>query len=64
VLAAPRDPVPPGLRAVVGAGPDTVVPVGQLLIGGDNPSSVGSNRWGYFPGSRLLGVVIRRLPPA
>jgi signal peptidase I len=45
--------------------PEQQVPVGKLVVIGDNPSwSQDSRQWGYFPGERLLGVVVRRIHTA
>jgi signal peptidase I len=38
------------------------VPPGTLVVLGDNPHSEDSKQWGPFPGERLLGVVVTRLP--
>ena len=38
------------------------VPPGTLFVLGDNPHSEDSKQWGPFPGERLLGVVVARLP--
>jgi signal peptidase I len=58
--ATPGDPVPEGVRKAVG-GAQTTVPEGKLVVLGDNPRSDDSRRWGYVPGDRVLGVVVRRL---
>jgi signal peptidase I len=63
VLAVPGDPVPrerfPALRHV----PELLVPAGCLVVLGDNPpASLDSRQFGYVPGERLLGVVVRSLP--
>lgn len=58
VAALPGDPAPAGL-------PGSRVPVGMLVLLGDNPPhSADSRDFGYVPAERLFGVVIRRLPPA
>ncbi|MEV4140136.1 S26 family signal peptidase [Dactylosporangium sp. NPDC049742] len=62
VAAAPGDPIPrdtvPALRTV----PGNHVPPGRVVLLGDNPVvSHDSRRSGYYPTTRLLGVVIRRL---
>lgn len=61
-VAIPGDPVPrdrvPALREVEG---DTV-PVGRLVLIGDNPDqSLDSRHFGYVAADRLVGVVVRRL---
>lgn len=61
-VAIPGDPVPrdrvPALRDVEG---DTV-PVGRLVLVGDNPDqSLDSRHFGYVAADRLVGVVVRRL---
>jgi signal peptidase I len=62
VAAGPGDPRPEDcLPDPVGI-PEPQVPAGQLVVIGDNPSwSQDSRQWGYFPGDRLLGVVVRRI---
>lgn len=64
VAAVGGDPVPaqvadaPALR-----GADRV-PSGHLVVLGDNPgSSLDSRQRGFVPADRVLGVVLRRLPP-
>lgn len=66
VAAAPGDPIPPALAGAVPAGlPGALVPVGSLLVLGDNPAaSTDSRQWGYLPVHRVRGVVRRRLPSA
>jgi len=42
--------------------PERQVPAGKLVVIGDNRSwSQDSRQWGYFPGERLLGIVVRRI---
>ena len=48
--ALPGDPVPDG-----------VVPPDHLYLLGDNPASEDSRRWGFCPGERVVGVVVRAL---
>ncbi|WP_205826312.1 S26 family signal peptidase [Microbispora catharanthi] len=64
IAAVGGDPVParvadaPALR-----GADRV-PVGHLVVLGDDPrSSLDSRQRGFVPADRVLGVVLRRLPP-
>lgn len=60
--AVPGDPVPASVAARVSAPAGTPVPDGRLLILGDNPTgSVDSRHYGYFSGTGVLGVVIRRV---
>ncbi|GIG65140.1 S26 family signal peptidase [Phytomonospora endophytica] len=54
VLALPGDPVPAGLRAVVGG--DVLVPEGSMLVLGDNPRSSDSRGFGYVSLTSVLGV--------
>jgi signal peptidase I len=62
IAAAPGDPVPVEAAAVIGAPAGTPVPVGQLVLLGDNaPASTDSRHWGYAPVDRVLGVVVGRL---
>lgn len=57
VAAGPGDPVPPGVDT-----PDDQVPVGSLVLLGDNPAdSTDSRFYGYVPASHVVGVVVRRL---
>ncbi|MFI0452371.1 S26 family signal peptidase [Actinomadura sp. 6N118] len=58
VTALPGDPVP---GDVVPAVAEAVVPEGRLVVIGDGVFSADSRRWGYVPGDRVLGVVVRRL---
>jgi signal peptidase I len=60
--AVPGDPLPAAVADVVGA-PDDRVPPGRLVVLGDNVRSDDSRRWGYVPGDRVLGVVVRQLGP-
>jgi signal peptidase I len=60
VAAVPGDFVPPGIPAQATAGHNSVVPVGQLVVLGDNHfSSYDSRSMGFIPADRLLGVVLR-----
>lgn len=62
VAAAPGDPRPGDCLPDPTGIPEPQVPVGKLVVIGDNPSwSQDSRQWGYFPGDRLLGVVVRRI---
>ncbi|WP_223166757.1 S26 family signal peptidase [Nonomuraea sp. SYSU D8015] len=58
VTAVPGDPVPPA--GVPAWSPEATVPVGHLVVRGDNADhSYDSRHCGYVPGERLLGVVVR-----
>ncbi|GAA0917288.1 S26 family signal peptidase [Virgisporangium ochraceum] len=62
IAAAPGDPVPPSAVRGVGAPAGTPVPVGRLVVIGDNVGeSTDSRFWGYAPVDRVLGVVVRRM---
>jgi signal peptidase I len=42
--------------------PERLVPPGKLVLLGDNPEwSYDSRQVGYFPGERLLGIVVRQI---
>jgi signal peptidase I len=60
--AVPGEPAPRAVLEALGIS-DTAVPAGELVVLGDNPRSDDSRRWGYVPGERVLGVVIRRMTP-
>jgi signal peptidase I len=61
VAAIPGDPVPAGLPAEAAAA--ARVPDGHLIVFGDNPAmSMDSRYLGYFPGDRVLGIVVAGLP--
>lgn len=54
-VALPGDPVPPRIPVS-----DAVVPVGRLVVLGDNLArSNDSRRLGYIPADALIGVVLR-----
>ncbi|MER5640912.1 S26 family signal peptidase [Kitasatospora sp. NPDC002227] len=53
--------VPTALAELCRLPADAQVPGDSLLLLGDNPRSEDSKQWGYCPGDRLLGVVVRRL---
>jgi signal peptidase I len=40
------------------------VPVGMLVVLGDNPNSTDSRTWGFLPAADVLGIAVRRLGPA
>jgi signal peptidase I len=61
--AVPGDPVPAAVLGAIGA-TEATVPGGKLVVLGDNPRSDDSRHWGYVPGERLLGVVMRQLAPS
>ncbi|MGW1867179.1 S26 family signal peptidase [Streptomyces mauvecolor] len=60
VSALPGDPVPPEVRAVVGAPDGSLVPSGSLVVRGDAARTQDSRHFGYVPRSALLGVVVTR----
>ncbi|WP_438295680.1 hypothetical protein [Streptomyces sp. HUAS TT7] len=60
VSAVPGDPVPPEVRAVVGAPDGSLVPPGSLVVRGDAARTQDSRHFGYVPRSALLGVVVTR----
>jgi signal peptidase I len=63
VVAVPGDPVPRGRCPALRHVPELLVPQGCLVVLGDNPpASLDSRQFGYVPGERLLGVVVRSLP--
>ncbi|GAA2230100.1 S26 family signal peptidase [Streptomyces amakusaensis] len=63
VAAAPGDPVPRDRVPALAAVPEQRVPLGSLVLLGDNREvSFDSRRVGYFPAERVLGTVLRRLP--
>ena len=54
-VALPGDPVPPRIPVI-----DAVVPVGRLVVLGDNLArSKDSRQLGYIPADALIGVVLR-----
>lgn len=60
VLAAPGDPVPRAEVPTLWGRSDAVVPVGSLVVVGDNPAvSYDSRQFGYVEASSVLGRVIR-----
>ncbi|MFC7550086.1 S26 family signal peptidase [Plantactinospora sp. GCM10030261] len=61
VRAVSGDEVPADLRTVVTT---SRVPVGQLLVRGDNPVSLDSRRLGFVPESSVTAVVVRRIRSA
>jgi signal peptidase I len=61
VAAAPGDRVPAAVVDALGSRGAALVPDGKLVVLGDNPRSDDSRRWGYVPGERVLGVVVRQL---
>ncbi|WP_412543952.1 signal peptidase I [Longispora sp. K20-0274] len=58
VVALPGDAVP---ARVYGGEAHPAVPAGHLVVFGDNPDSVDSRHYGFFPADRLLGVAVRLL---
>ena len=64
VVAVPGDPVPRVPDSVLSGVPEPRVSPGQLVLFGDNSKiSLDSRRIGYFPIERVLGPVVRPLPP-
>lgn len=62
VAAVPGDPRPAYCQPETADPPERLVPPGKLVVIGDNAAwSQDSRQLGYFPGDRLLGVVLRRL---
>lgn len=61
IAAVAGDPVPAAVATAVGAGVDSQVPPGGLVVLGDAERSDDSRQWGYFPAERVLGVVVLRL---
>lgn len=62
VAAVPGDPIPESCPQEVADLPGQLVPKGKLLVLGDNlVSSHDSRHIGYFPGDRVLGIVVRRI---
>jgi signal peptidase I len=58
-VALPGDPVPAEFAAT-----EETVPAGRLVVLGDSASAgIGSHSIGYVPADRVLGVVVKRLPP-
>ncbi len=65
VAAVPGDPQPKACQTATIDSPGELVPVGKLVLLGDNPDwSYDSRQFGYFPAERLLGVVVRRMARA
>ncbi|MFJ8078418.1 S26 family signal peptidase [Streptomyces sp. NPDC096176] len=64
VAAVPGDPVPRDRVPVLAGSPAERVPEGSLVLLGDNQqASFDSRHVGYFPAERVLGAVVRSLPP-
>jgi signal peptidase I len=62
IVALPGDPVPASVRPVV---PDARVPVGQLILIGDNTdASFDSRDHGYFAIADVQAVILRKLTTA
>lgn len=62
VAAMDGDVVPQAVRCAVGG--IAAVPPGMLVVLGDGQHSADSRNWGFLPSADVLGVVVRRLPPA
>ncbi|WP_319018315.1 S26 family signal peptidase [Microbispora sitophila] len=64
VAAVGDDPVPAPVADAPALRNADRVPSGHLVVLGDNPgSSLDSRQRGFVPADRVLGVVLRRLPP-
>ncbi|MFF2063209.1 S26 family signal peptidase [Streptomyces sp. NPDC058200] len=65
IAAVPGTPVPgTGFPALAGTG-GRLIPPGRLILTGDNAAkSLDSRQLGFFPTDRVLGTVVRRLPPS
>lgn len=62
VVALPGDARPDAVLPVTAGPPGSRVPAGRFVALGDNAArSYDSRQLGYFPGDRLLGVVLRRV---
>ena len=62
VAGVPGDPRPADCLPDTAGPLEQHVPARKLVVVGDNPPwSQDSRQWGYFPGERLLGVVVRRI---
>jgi signal peptidase I len=65
LAAVPGDVRPAGCLPESADLPGSLVPPGKLVVLGDNPAwSQDSRQLGYFPGERLLGVVVRQMSAA
>ncbi|MEU6424343.1 S26 family signal peptidase [Microbispora sp. NPDC046973] len=64
VAAVGGDPVPAPVADAPALRHADRVPAGHLVVLGDDPrSSLDSRQRGFVPADRVLGVVLRRLPP-
>ncbi|KAA9379153.1 S26 family signal peptidase [Microbispora cellulosiformans] len=64
VAAVGGDPVPARVADTPALRDAACVPAGHLVVLGDNPDkSLDSRQRGFVPDDRVLGVVLRRLPP-
>jgi len=62
VVALPGDARPDAVLPAAVGPPGPRVPAGKFVLLGDNAArSYDSRQLGYFPGDRLLGVVMRRV---
>jgi signal peptidase I len=62
VAAVPGDARPDAWLPAAAQPPEPLVPPGKFVLLGDNAArSYDSRQLGYFPGDRLLGVVVRRV---
>jgi signal peptidase I len=63
LAALPGEPTPTLMLTAAAPGTEPVVPVGKLVVLGDNlTGSLDSRRLGYIAAERVLGVMIRALP--
>ncbi|GHJ47623.1 hypothetical protein Cs7R123_49650 [Catellatospora sp. TT07R-123] len=63
LVGRPGDRVPAVISAAQGWDRDFVVPPGRVAVLGDHPRSEDSKQWGLIPADRIVGFVVRMLPP-
>jgi signal peptidase I len=63
-VAVPGDPVPRDYFPPLADVPESHVPPGRIVLRADNPHGADSRDWGYYDGTGLLGVAVRRMAPA